>query len=62
MQFLHIAIGSVGELETQTLLAERLYREIDFTKQNGLIEEVSKMLHVMIGRLEQKANRYTLCE
>ena len=50
-QFLGIANGSAGELETQILLAEEEYKHIDFTKAEGLVIEVQKMLHSMIIRM-----------
>lgn len=48
--FYAIAYGSLLELETQIILASRLsfLKESDFNDINLIIEEVSKMLHVMI--------------
>lgn len=49
-QFYAIAYGSVLELETQLILSHQLgyLASSEFTQANSLIEEVSKMLHVMI--------------
>jgi len=51
LQFLHIADGSAAELETQILLAKSLYAHLDFTAALKLLEEVQKMLTVMIKKL-----------
>lgn len=52
--FLRMADGSAAELETQTLMAKSLYTNIDFSRQEGLLAEVQKMLTVMIKKLEAK--------
>lgn len=50
--FLSIAYGSAAELETQLLLAERLVlSKNSLSSALALAIEVSKMLHVMIERL-----------
>ena len=49
-QFLHIALGSTSELETQLFLCRDLYN-IKIEKELALITEVSKMLRVIIIRL-----------
>jgi len=54
LQFLHIAQGSANELETQLLLAERLYKNIDTAEILSLLCEEEKMLSAMIRNL--KAN------
>jgi four helix bundle protein len=51
MQFLRIADGSAAELETQVLIAESVYPQLDFIKTKQLLEEVQKMLAVMLKRL-----------
>ncbi len=51
VQFLRIADGSSAELETQALIAESLYLNIDFKKSKALLEEVQKMLSVLIKKL-----------
>jgi len=58
LNFLSIADASAAELETQFIIAEDLYKKIDFTKAVLLLEEVQKMLVVIIKKLI--ANRYTL--
>lgn len=50
-QFIHIAYGSTSELETQLFLCKDLYK-ISVEKELALITEVSKMLRVIIIKLE----------
>lgn len=50
-QFLHIAYGSTSELETQLFLCRDLYN-IEIEKELVLITEVSKILRVIINKLE----------
>lgn len=50
-QFMHIAYGSVSELETQLFLCRDLYN-IKIKKESELIVEISKMLRVIINKLE----------
>lgn len=50
-QFLHIAYGSTSELETQLFLCKDLYK-IEIGECMSLIIEVSKMLRVIINKLE----------
>lgn len=52
IQFLSIANGSAGELETQIDLLKRLYPSIDILKAENLLEEVLKMLHALIRKLK----------
>ncbi|KKW33310.1 MAG: S23 ribosomal protein [Candidatus Uhrbacteria bacterium GW2011_GWA2_53_10] len=49
-QFLLIAYGSAGELETQIELARRLPKtdKLDYTSATNLLEEVMKMLNTLI--------------
>ena len=56
-QFLHIAMGSVSELETQLEISARLkYGEkIAYTEVMVLLGEVSKMLMAMITRLKARS-------
>ena len=51
--FLHIAHGSLAELETQLVIAQRLAfgNDQEYEHARGLIIEVSKMLHAMIKGL-----------
>ncbi|MDO8561981.1 MAG: four helix bundle protein [bacterium] len=52
--FLHMAYGSASELETQLLIAKQLKfcGDEKYIEANSLLTEVSKMLRVMIGKLE----------
>lgn len=50
-QFLHMAFGSLGELETQLLLCKDLY-DIETIDAMNLADEVSRMLRVFIRKLE----------
>ena len=56
VQFLRIADGSAAELETQLLISKDLYTGLDFSKSLGLLEEIEKMLTVMIKKLETSSN------
>ncbi len=51
VQFLRIADGSAAELETQLLIAKDLYK-LDFMISETLLQEVQKMLSVMIRKME----------
>jgi len=52
--FLHMAYGSASELETQLLIARKLNycNESKYIETNSLLSEVSKMLRVIIKKLE----------
>jgi len=52
LQFLRIAYGSSAELETQLIIAKDLYQKVNYQKAESLLEEVQKMLNVMIKKLE----------
>lgn len=54
VQFLSIADASAAELETQIIIAKDLYPKIGFSKAESLLEEVQKMLVVMIRKLNAK--------
>jgi four helix bundle protein len=64
LQFLSIADASAAELETQLLLAKELYSKVDFSQCEKLLQEIQKMLIVMIKKLREKkslnAKRLTL--
>lgn len=51
-QFLRIAYGSGAELETQIEISRRLpkTKELDYLKASSLLEEVMKMLNVIIRK------------
>lgn len=55
-QFLRVAYGSGAELETQIEIAKRVFAKIniDYVKANNLLEEVMKMLNVMIRKLNPR--------
>lgn len=53
LHFLRIGSGSAGELETQLILLNEIYREIEVKKALGIVEEVEKMLSAMIVKLEK---------
>ncbi len=59
MQFLRIAYGSGAELETQIEIAKKLSatKNFDYSKVNGQLEEVMKMLNAMIGKLNSKSQQ-----
>jgi len=51
LQFLRIADGSASELETQLILASKLFSLQDTHKSYQLLEEVQRMLGGMLKRL-----------
>jgi four helix bundle protein len=53
IQFLNIAFGSAAELETQIEISKRIYN-INFTEASDLLEQVLKLLNVIIRRLSAK--------
>jgi len=54
VQFLSISLGSAAELETQILVCKSLdkFKHLDFSKADNLLQEVLKMLYVMIRKME----------
>ena len=50
-QFIGIARGSTGELETQLLLVREIYN-LDIEQPLSLLAEVQKMLHALAKKLE----------
>ncbi len=50
-RFLHIALGSTTEMETQLLLAKRWYPKSDISTALALSAEVGKMLSVLVRRI-----------
>lgn len=54
IQFLRIAYSSSAELETQLIIAKDLYQNLDYKKVKSFLEEVQKMLNVIIKKLENK--------
>jgi four helix bundle protein len=59
IKFLHISLGSLYELETQVIICEK----INLTGKDQLIEiyefikDISKMLNVLIYKLNKKGNK-----
>ncbi len=53
LQFLRIAYGSGAELETQIEISKRLAgtNHLDYAKCSALLDEVMRMLHVMLKKL-----------
>ena len=54
LQFLRVAYGSSAELETKLIITKDLYQKLNYQKVESLLEEVQKMLNVMIRKLENK--------
>lgn len=52
-QFCGIAYGSAAELETQLLIAERLY-SLDIAKIRPLLDETQRMLRQLIAKLNTR--------
>ncbi len=53
LQFLRIASGSVAELETQIIIAKKVYKEINYQVAESKLEEVGKMITIFIRKLEE---------
>lgn len=56
LQFLYISYGSGAELETQIEICKRLdkLKNLDYNKAEGLLNEIMKMLNVIISSLKKK--------
>lgn len=54
LQFLRTADASSAELETQVVIAKRLYSNLNYKEVEGFLEEVQKMLNGMMVKLEAK--------
>ncbi len=54
--FLHIALGSAAELETQIEIARRISKTagLSYKVVESLLTEVMKMLHALISKLEAR--------
>lgn len=55
VQFLSIANGSAAEVETQLILAKKLFKGVNFEKALSLTEEVLKMLFSLINSLKKNS-------
>ena len=53
IQFLGIAYGSAGELETQILISKKQYPEFDYKKVESILIEVQKMLNGLVSSLKK---------
>ncbi len=51
LQFLGIALGSIAELDTQMIVAQREYNALSFDVANGILIEVLKMIRSMERKL-----------
>ncbi len=49
--FLHISFASGSELETQMIIAKDIYHKIDYVRSESLLDEVQRMLNVLISKL-----------
>lgn len=58
-QFLHIAHGSLAELETQIIISQQIRKtkDLDYTHILPLITEIGKMLNGMIKKLAPVTNK-----
>jgi len=54
LQFLRIAYGSAAELETQIIITKNVFPKINLIKSGFILEEVQKMLNVLIRKLEPR--------
>ena len=56
IQFLYILLGSISELETQTIISEnlRFFSTVDSTKIQNELTELRKMILGLIRNLEAK--------
>jgi len=52
IQFLAISYSSAAELETQIIIAKRQYKDLNYSKADLMLEEVKKMLYVLISKLK----------
>ena len=56
LQFLRIADASSAELETQVIISKRLYPNLNYSKVDGFLEEIQKMLNVLMRKLWERKN------
>lgn len=58
LQFLYISYGSGAELETQIEICKRLpkLKDLDYTQAEALLQEVMKMLNVLIRSLKNSGS------
>lgn len=53
IQFLAISLSSAAELETQLIIAKNQYSNLDYESAETLLDEVKKMLYVLIEKLKK---------
>lgn len=51
VRFLRIALGSAYEIETQSIIAKELYPSLHYKEFDKTLEEILKMLHTLISKL-----------
>ena len=51
VQFLSVSLSSAAELDTQVIIAKRQYSVLDYSQVESLLDEVKKMLYVLISKL-----------
>jgi len=54
LQFLRFADASSAELETQLIITKRIYSLLNYGKTETLLEEIQKMLNVLLRKLREK--------
>ena len=54
IQFLSIALGSAAELETQLVIMENKYTNVNSQKAEKLLDEIQRLLYVTIKKLKEK--------
>ena len=59
LQFLRVADGSSAELETQLVIAKRLYPKFSYVKAEVLLDEIQRMLYVLKQKLELKKSMHS---
>ncbi|MDP2932673.1 MAG: four helix bundle protein [bacterium] len=52
IRYLSIAYGSACELETQLTISKKQYSNIDYSQADNLLDEVQKMLTVLMKKLK----------
>lgn len=57
LQFLRIADASSAELETQVVIAKKIYPELDYSDVVVLLGGVQRMLNVLIRKLNEKSQK-----
>ena len=54
IQFLRIAEASAAELETQVIISNKIYSDIDFSTASALLIEIEKMLFIISKKLSSR--------